>query len=134
MERGSALAPTHICTHIYKDMYEIMVPRNRTLSVTAIFFVSVIFHEYVLAFDFGFFYPMMFIFFTAITGFFTAITGFPMFFKVNSVVMWFSRSFGNGSICMRWNSMPGHNCPLHPNYYLDLFIPRSWYCQKQFNA
>ncbi|KYQ52764.1 Sterol O-acyltransferase 1 [Trachymyrmex zeteki] len=110
-------------TYIYKDMYEIVVPRNRMLSVTAVFFVSAIFHEYILAFGFGFFYPMMFIFFAAV--------GFPMFFiKVNSVVMWFSWSFGNGLLFNLYamEFYARHNCPPHPDYYLDLFIPRSWSC------
>ncbi|XP_018346312.1 PREDICTED: LOW QUALITY PROTEIN: sterol O-acyltransferase 1-like [Trachymyrmex septentrionalis] len=76
-------------TYIYKDMYEIVVPRNRTLSIIAVFFVSAIFHEYILAFSFGLFYPMMFIFFFALS--------LPIFFiKFNNVIMWFGWSFGNG--------------------------------------
>ncbi|XP_011063447.1 PREDICTED: sterol O-acyltransferase 1-like [Acromyrmex echinatior] len=116
-------------TYIYKDMYEIVVPRNRTLSASAVFFISAIFHEYILAFGFGFFYPMLFIFFTAI--------GFPMFFiKLNSVVMWYSWSFGNGILFNLYaiEFYARCNCPPHPNYYLDLFIPRSWNCQKQFDV
>ncbi|XP_039312513.1 sterol O-acyltransferase 1 isoform X2 [Solenopsis invicta] len=118
-------------TYIYKDVYDIMA-RNRTLAATAVFLTSAIIHEYIIAFPFGFFYPVMFILFAGI--------GFPMFFVrkyvTNNVFMWLSWSLGNGitfslysmELYARYN-----NCPPHPNYYLDLFIPRSWNCQKQFN-
>ncbi|XP_012526627.1 sterol O-acyltransferase 1 [Monomorium pharaonis] len=118
-------------TYIYKDMYEIVVPGNRLLSAAAVFLASAIGHEYMFAFSLRFFYPVMFVLF--------GVLGFGMFFVrkiVNSnVLMWLGWSLGMGMLfslysmetCARWN-----NCPPHPNYYLDLFIPRSWSCQKLF--
>ncbi|XP_012531023.1 sterol O-acyltransferase 1 [Monomorium pharaonis] len=120
-------------TYIYKDMYEFVVSRNRTASATIVFLVSAIFHEYILAFGFGFFYPVMFALFAGI--------GFGMFFVrkyvTSNIFMWLTWCLGNGvlfslysmEVYARWN-----NCPPHPNYYLDLFIPRSWSCQEQFGA
>ncbi|XP_039312308.1 sterol O-acyltransferase 1 isoform X2 [Solenopsis invicta] len=44
-------------TYIYKDVYDIMA-RNRTLAATVVFLTSAIIHEYIIAFPFGFFYPI----------------------------------------------------------------------------
>lgn len=120
-------------TYIYKDMYEIVVPRNRMLSASAVFFISAFFHEYIFAFSFRFFYPVMFVLFGGI--------GFAMFFVrkivTSNVFMWLSWSIGMGimfslysmEIYARWI-----NCPPNSNYYLDLFIPRIWTCSRQLDA
>jgi sterol O-acyltransferase len=116
-------------TYIYKDMYEIVVPRNRMLSASAVFLVSAVFHEYILAFAFRFFFPVMFILF--------GIIGFAMFFVrkivTSNVFMWMCWSFGNGIMfslySMECYARNTNDCSPHSNYYLDLFIPRSWTCQ-----
>ncbi|XP_012536267.1 sterol O-acyltransferase 1 [Monomorium pharaonis] len=114
-------------TYIYKDMYDIVVPGNRSLSAITVFLVSAIFHEYMFAFTLRFFYPVLFILFAGI--------GLIMFFVskyvTSNIFVWMSWAFGNGIMLSlytmethaRWN-----NCPPHSNYYLDLFIPRSWSC------
>ncbi|XP_011162106.1 sterol O-acyltransferase 1 [Solenopsis invicta] len=120
-------------TYIYKDMYEIVVPCNRTLAATVVFVTSAVIHEYVIAFGIGFLYPVMLIIFVGI--------GFPLFFVKIKVVtsgifVWILNIIGTSIVLnlytmelyARWN-----NCPPHPNYYLDLLIPRSWSCQEQFN-
>ncbi|XP_011062273.1 PREDICTED: sterol O-acyltransferase 1-like isoform X1 [Acromyrmex echinatior] len=75
-------------TYIYKDMYEIVVP-YRMLSATTVFFTSAIVHEYIFAFAFGFFYPVLFILF---------ITGFFIFFVRktinNNLLIWLTLSLG----------------------------------------
>ncbi|XP_011695298.1 PREDICTED: sterol O-acyltransferase 1-like [Wasmannia auropunctata] len=119
-------------TYIYKDMYEIVMPRNRVLAAAAVFVVSAIAHEYIIAFGVGFFYPVLFVLF--------GIIGFPMFFvrKIinNNIFIWLSLTVGQG-ILFNLYSMECYarqNCPSHSNYYLDLFIPRSWSCQEKFNV
>ncbi|KYN31902.1 Sterol O-acyltransferase 1, partial [Trachymyrmex septentrionalis] len=120
-------------TYIYKDIYEIVVPRNRTLSITAVFFVSAIFHEYIIAFAFGFFYPMLFIFF--------GLIGFALFsvskIITSNIFMWITWCIGEGVLFSLYSIeyYARQNCPhTHSNYYLDLFIPRSWNCYEQFKA
>lgn len=114
-------------TYIYKDMYEIVMPRNRTLAATTVFFVSAIFHEYMLAFAFRFFYPVMFILFGGL--------GFSLFFvrKIvsSNILMWLSWCLGNGVMFSLYSMefYARRNCSPYSNYYLDLFIPRSWTCQ-----
>ncbi|XP_039312472.1 sterol O-acyltransferase 1-like [Solenopsis invicta] len=121
-------------TYIYKEVYKFGASQNRTLAATAVFFISAIVHEYALAFTMGFFYPVTFILFFGI--------GVPLFivskskvvtsnfflwilFNIDAMIMFNSYSM---ELNARWN-----NCPPHPNYYLDLLIPRSWSCQQQFN-
>ncbi|KAG5310997.1 SOAT2 acyltransferase, partial [Acromyrmex insinuator] len=111
-------------TYIYKDMYEIVVP-YRMLSATTVFFTSAIVHEYIFAFAFGFFYPVLFILF---------ITGFFIFFVRktinNNLLIWLTLSLGT-SILFSLQTIEFYarqNCSPHPNYYVDLFIPRSWNC------
>lgn len=115
-------------TYIYKDIYEIVMPRNRTLSATSVFLISALVHEHLLAFMFRFFYPVMFILFFVI--------GFTMFFVrkifTSNLFMWLSWCIGNGVMFSLYSLefYSRYNCPPHPNYYLDLFIPRSWTCQE----
>ncbi|KAL6266953.1 hypothetical protein P5V15_000038 [Pogonomyrmex californicus] len=119
-------------TYVYKDMYDIVVPRNKTLSAAAVFLISAVFHEYVIAFMFRFFYPVMFVLFGGI--------GFAMFFVrkivTSNIFMWFSLTLGNGIMFTLYSIeiYARFNCPPHPNYYLDLFIPRSWTCSSQFDV
>jgi len=119
-------------TYIYKDIYEILSPRNKTLATFAVFFVSAIFHEYIIAFMFHFFYPVMFILFG---GF-----GFAFIFlgkiATSNMFMWLSFCLGNG-VMFSLYSMEYYarvNCLPHPNYYLDFFLPRSWNCQQQLST
>ncbi|KAL6424093.1 hypothetical protein ACFW04_009763 [Cataglyphis niger] len=117
-------------TYIYKDMYEIVLPQNKTVATIAVFLVSAIFHEYVLAFAFRFFCPVMLVLFGGL-GLSLVYLG-----KIASsnIFMWFSFCLGNGVMftlyTMEYYSRL--NCPPYPDYYLDLVIPRSWTCQSQF--
>ncbi|EZA54858.1 Sterol O-acyltransferase [Ooceraea biroi] len=119
-------------TYIYKDIYEILSQRNKNLATFAVFFVSAVFHEYIIAFTFHFFYPVMFVLFG---GF-----GFAFIFvgKIvrSNTFMWLSFCLGNG-IMMSLYSIECYaraNCLPHPDYYVDLFLPRSWNCQQQLGA
>lgn len=115
-------------TYIYKDMYEILVPRNKMLATLTVFLVSAIFHEYILAFGFCFFYPMMFVLFAGI-GFSLSFVGRIV---ASNIVIWLSFCIGNGILfstyAMEYYARL-NNCPPYSNYYLDLIAPRSWTCQ-----
>ncbi|KYN18892.1 Sterol O-acyltransferase 2 [Trachymyrmex cornetzi] len=113
-------------TYVYRDIYEIVAPYNRVLSATAVFFISAIVHEYIFAFALGFFYPVLFTLFITI--------GFPMFFirktVTSNLLIWLILSLVSG-ITFSLQAIEFYarqNCSPHSNYYLDLFIPRSWNC------
>lgn len=118
-------------TYVYKDMYEIVAPRNKILATYAVFFVSSIFHEYILAFVFHFFYPVMLIMFGGL--------GFVLVFNRRStgnVFMWTSLCIGNG-IMVSFYSIEYYariNCLPYDDEYLDLILPRSWSCQSRPDA
>lgn len=112
-------------TYVYKDMYEIVVPRNKVLATYAVFFMSSVFHEYILALTFRFFYPVLLILFGGI--------GFAVAFAkkgAHNVLMWLSFFIGMGFLV----SMYTHecyariNCPPYHDKFLDFFIPRGWTC------
>jgi sterol O-acyltransferase len=55
-------------TYIYKDLNEILLPGKRLGPTLVVFIVSAVFHEYILAFTFGFFYPVLFLAFAGFGG------------------------------------------------------------------
>ncbi|XP_017763927.1 PREDICTED: sterol O-acyltransferase 1 [Eufriesea mexicana] len=112
-------------TYIYKDMYEIVTPRNKKLSVCVVFAVSSIIHEYIISFATGFFYPVLLFLFGGL--------GLIVVFVLKSagnVFLWFSLSVGNGVIvslyCMEYYARI--NCPQTRGDFWDLVIPRTWSC------
>ncbi|XP_039312312.1 sterol O-acyltransferase 1 [Solenopsis invicta] len=131
--KWNSIVHNWLYTYIYKDMYEIVVPRNRTLAAFAVFFICGIVHEYIMAFIMGFFYPVVLIVYGNVILFFLifknkVVTNNIFEWILTNITLIISFNLYTMELYARWN-----NCPPHPNYYLDLFIPRSWSCQKQFN-
>lgn len=115
-------------TYIYRDMYETVSPLNKVLATYAVFFVSSIFHEYILAFTFRFFYPVMLIMFGGL--------GFVLMFNKRStgnIFMWTSLCMGNGIIISLYamEYYARKNCLPYDDPYLDLILPRSWSCRPR---
>ncbi|XP_020295803.1 sterol O-acyltransferase 1 isoform X2 [Pseudomyrmex gracilis] len=124
----NAVVHDWLYTYIYKDMYEHVTPRNKTLAAFAVFFISAIVHEYILAFMFRFFYPVMFVMFGGL-GYSLTFVG--KVTAAGNVFMWLSFCLGNG-IMFSFYAMEYYariNCLPRPSYYWDLFLPRSWDCQ-----
>ncbi|CAK9814349.1 Sterol O-acyltransferase 1 [Anthophora plagiata] len=112
-------------TYIYKDMYEVITPRNKTLSVCAVFAISSIFHEYILCFSIRFFYPVMLFMFGGI-----GLTVVFVLKSTGNVFFWFSLSVGTGFMvslyCMEYYAR--ENCPPIRDDFWNLVIPRTWTC------
>ncbi|KOC62330.1 Sterol O-acyltransferase 1, partial [Habropoda laboriosa] len=112
-------------TYIYKDMYEVLTPRNKTLPVCVVFAISSIFHEYILCFTVRFFYPVMLFMFGGI-----GLTVVFVLKTAGNVFFWFSLSAGSGVMvslyCMEYYAR--ENCPSYRDDFWDLVIPRSWTC------
>lgn len=47
-------------TYIYKDFYENVFVGNKVASKLAVFFISAVFHEYIITFTLQFFFPVLF--------------------------------------------------------------------------
>ncbi|XP_033220386.1 sterol O-acyltransferase 1 [Belonocnema kinseyi] len=121
--------------YIYKDMYEIITRKNKFLSTLTVFLVSAGFHEYILAFAFRFFYPVMLVMFGGFGMMFVFITRKNT--KSNgNIFLWLTLCSGSG-IMLSLYSMEFYariNCAPYDDKILDLFLPRSWFCRKLIPA
>ncbi|KDR21005.1 sterol O-acyltransferase 1 [Zootermopsis nevadensis] len=117
-------------TYIYKDFSEILIPGKRLGPTLVVFIVSAVFHEYILAFTFRFFYPMLFL---AFGGF-----GVGMVFLTKdlmpggNIFVWLMLCVGVGILsCLygfEWYARV--NCPQVLDPISDFFVPRSWMCSN----
>ncbi|CAE1295207.1 SOAT [Acanthosepion pharaonis] len=116
-------------TYIYKDVYMILGPKMRSVGLTSVFFISAVFHEYVLVVSFGFFYPVLFVMFAGAGFGFVFLTDKGVSRSWN-VFMWVSLFIGNGLLMclysLEWYAR--QNCPVTTNNFFDYLIPRSWTC------
>lgn len=114
--------------YIYKDMYNHILKRSKLCATLTVFLVSAIAHEYVLAFSFRFFYPVMFVFF--------AIIGVGVIFMtkglnktLGNIILWFTLPIGNGLMVSLYGMeyYTRQNC-VEGDTLLDKCIPLSWTC------
>ncbi|XP_015119000.1 sterol O-acyltransferase 1 [Diachasma alloeum] len=117
-------------TYLYKDFYEIIVPGNKYVASFMVFAISSIFHEYILSVSFRLFYPMMFVLFMG--------TGYPLVYVtrktsvLGNLFLWFLLVFGN-AILLSFYSIEYFarmNCPEYGDVILDLFMPKSFFCNN----
>lgn len=115
-------------TYIYKDMYEIVTPKNKILATFAVFIVSAIFHEYILAFTFGFFYPALLVMFGGLGCSLKFVTA-----KTGNIFMWLALIVGNGMLVSFYaiEFYARTNCPQYIDGAMDLIVPRSWFCPSE---
>jgi len=119
-------------SYIYRDFSMLVGPAYRGVSMAVVFFLSAVFHEYILSVSFGFCYPVLFILFAG--------AGFAFIFlpsksqRSGNVFMWVALFIGNGVLMclysMEWYAR--RQCPDTLDSFLDYFVPRSWTCD--FNA
>ncbi|XP_011500248.1 PREDICTED: sterol O-acyltransferase 1 [Ceratosolen solmsi marchali] len=116
-------------TYIYKDVYEKF--HSKFLATLTVFLVSAAFHEYILAFAFRFFYPVMMLMFGGFGLLLVFIT--KKHSKIDgNIFIWFSLFMGNGIIftlyLMEYHARS--NCPPYDDQLFDLLMPRSWICHN----
>lgn len=114
--------------YIYKDCYEHVFKKSKVLSMLAVFTVSSFVHEYIIAFAFRFFYPVMLVLFQGMGVVVMFITNKEKK-SIGNIFMWFSLILGNSlMLClynMEYNAR--RNCPVGDSV-IDYFIPVSWHC------
>lgn len=109
-------------------MYENVCPKNKIVAKFMVFFVSAVFHEYILGFAFRFFYPVLFVLFF---GFGLAVSFVKMEHSLlGNSGMWYGLAVGMGigisTYCMEFYAR--FNCPIENERIIDYFIPRSFTC------
>ena len=116
-------------TYIYKDVYEHVFSRCRPLATILVFTISAIFHEYILAFAFRFFYPVMFVQFE-FAGLLLMFLTKKQHKDFGNILMWLALCLGNGLHLSLYNMeyYARVNCPISNHTVIDYFIPVSWTC------
>ena len=116
-------------TYIYKDMYEIVCKDSKTASAIVVFTISAIFHEFILAFAFRFFYPVLFTMFQS-AGCLLMFVRSKKQSSLGNIFLWMSIAIGNGLLlslyCMEYFARK--NCPVDKNSISEYFVPVSWRC------
>ncbi|XP_077290770.1 sterol O-acyltransferase 1-like [Arctopsyche grandis] len=117
-------------TYIYKDIFRLS--GNRMLATFCVFLTSALFHEIIVTFALGFFYPVLLVLF----GMFGVLLIFITKHAnptTGNIVMWLTLAIGNGILWLAYGLefFARKNCPqtIESNAY-DLIIPRSWFCQR----
>jgi len=126
----NTLVQDWLYSYIYLDLCKVFGSKYRALSQFAVILISSIFHEHILSFAFGFFYPIMFVLFA---GF-----GFMCMFipKGNNgswnVFIWTTLFLGLGiQICLfsiEWYARNTNQCPRTIDSFMDYLVPRSILC------
>ncbi|XP_053668211.1 sterol O-acyltransferase 1-like [Anopheles marshallii] len=116
-------------TYVYKDCVEHVFRNCRPLATVAVFTVSAVFHELILAFTFRFFYPVMFVQFEFLGLLLMFVTK-RMGKDVGNVLLWLMLSIGNGLHLSLYNMeyYARRNCPDIGDSIVDYMVPVSWSC------
>ncbi|XP_036129401.1 sterol O-acyltransferase 1 isoform X2 [Molossus molossus] len=120
--------------YAYKDFLWFFTKRFRSAAMLAVFAVSAVVHEYILAVTLNFFYPVLFILFMFFGMAFNFIVNDSRKRPIWNVMMWTSLFAGQGVIvcfyCQEWYAR--QHCPLKNPTFLDYIQPRSWTCHYVF--
>jgi sterol O-acyltransferase len=116
-------------TYIYKDMYEIVVPKSKVVAKLAVFLISAVIHEWILSNVLKLFLPIQF------TQFFIAGAVLALLnmldLPVGNLLVWYLIVFGSGIQVNLYTLefFARGNCPLDANSTtLEFFKPRFVSC------
>ncbi|CAF3239898.1 unnamed protein product [Rotaria socialis] len=115
--------------YIYKEVFALIGETNRVIPAIAVVLLSATFHEYVMIFALGFFYPVMFVLF--------AIVGMCFFFflprnkgVLYNILVWAFLLIGVGlqSCFYFMEAYARKSCPPNDTFW-DKLVPRSIVCR-----
>lgn len=116
-------------TYVYKDLYE-RVSVSKKVAAVAVFTISALIHEYILAFSFRFFYPVMFVLFE---GFGLLMMFLPIhkFNSLGNIILWTALCLGNGIQVALYTIeyFARRNCNVGQSL-ADYMVPVSWSCHN----
>ncbi|XP_045694441.1 sterol O-acyltransferase 1 [Phyllostomus hastatus] len=120
--------------YAYKDFLWLFSKRFKSAAMLAVFAVSAVVHEYILAVCLNFFYPVLFVLFMFFGMTFNFIANDSRKRPIWNVMMWTSLFAGQGvllcSYSQEWYAR--QHCPLKNPTFLDYIRPRSWTCRYEF--
>jgi len=116
-------------TYIYKEIFILSGRKNRVIPAVCVILISATFHEYVMIFALGFFYPAMFLLFGVVG------MGFLFFLPRNkgvvyNILLWAFLLIGVGlqSCFYFMEAYARKSCPANDTFW-DKVIPRSIVCR-----
>lgn len=116
--------------YIYKDFIEIILPKNKIVAKLTVFFISAVFHEYILGFTFRFFFPILFIQFFGV-GVAMTFLKFKQNF-VGNIVLWYTNALGMSmnTCAFSMEYYARVNCPIENVTLSTYFFPQLFKCNK----
>ncbi|CAF4079419.1 unnamed protein product [Adineta steineri] len=114
--------------YVYRELYVLMGKKNRAIPSICVILLSAVFHEYVMYFALGFFYPVMFILFGVVgLAFLFLIPRNPG--PVFNIMIWLFLFIGIGlETCFYFmESFARKICP-PSDLFWDKIMPRSFVC------
>lgn len=115
--------------YVYREIYLLIGKRSKIVPTICVVILSAVFHEYVMMFALGFFYPVMFVFF--------AVFGLMLLFVLRrnqgviyNILVWLCLLIGVGlQACFYFmESYARKACPENDTFW-DKVIPRSIVCR-----
>ncbi|CAF0883364.1 unnamed protein product [Adineta ricciae] len=116
-------------TYVYREIYVLIGKKNRAFPSICVVLLSAVFHEYVMMFALGFFYPVMFLLF--------GVAGLAFLFLlprhpgvVFNILIWLFLFVGVGlqSCFYFMEAYARRSCPAN-NTIWDKVVPRSFVCR-----
>lgn len=119
--------------YVYKDVYELCEGGSRMVARTwatlAVFTLSAVFHEFILAVAFRFFYPVLLTMFLGV-GMMLSCVRLKRTSTAGNIFVWFSIALGNGLCvslyCMEYFAR--ENCEVAEDEWTEYWVPVSWRC------
>ncbi|XP_054443681.1 sterol O-acyltransferase 1 [Pteronotus mesoamericanus] len=120
--------------YAYKDFLWLFTKRFKSAAMLAVFAVSAVVHEYILAMCLNFFYPVLFVLFMFFGMAFNFIVNDSRKRPIWNVMMWTSLFAGQGVLLCFYSQewYARQHCPLKNPTFLDYIRPRSWTCRYEF--
>ncbi|XP_063913717.1 sterol O-acyltransferase 1-like [Zophobas morio] len=116
-------------TYIYKEFYELIIPKNKKAAGFVVFFVSAVVHEWLMINVFRFFLPINFILFLTISAVLTAVD--ISYGKWGNFLVLYGITIGLGieANLFALETFAHDNCPLNENITsMEFYIPRFIRC------
>lgn len=117
-------------TYVYKDMYEHVLPKNKTAAKATVIFISAAVHELILTVSLRMFFPVLFVLFFVFGSLLTTIRT-PNNFVWHALFL-YSYAFG-WSLEMSMYAMEffvNLNNPVKNTTMMDYLIPRTFTCDN----
>lgn len=117
-------------TYIYKDFYEIVIPKRKILAKLMVFFISSVFHDFIISTAVGFFIPVFLVYFFMF-GTFVSLVRTPNTL-IGNVFLLYSIALGSSMMLATYSMeyFARVNCAKEELSFSYFFTPKMFACYK----